>query len=284
MPTLHTYTDAAAFLAVTAPLFRTDEVRHGLIYGIAERLRQNPGHFQAAPYLATVDDDGRLAAATLMTPPHNLLVVAADDEPAAALTQIAQNLIAHGWTAPGVNGVSAWSHAFAAIWCRLTGATAAPRMELRVFELRQVYPPTGVPGHMRPAADADLDLVLAWYTDFQIDAHVNDPPPRAEVILQRIQEQSIFLWDDGGAGVAGRCRPAHAAGRVDWAGFHAAGAARARLCQRLRRRAQPAAAGRGAGRSARSSPTWATQPPTRFTSRSAIGLFVTLPRFVSPCE
>lgn len=198
MPTLHTYTDAAAFLAVTAPLFRTDEVRHGLIYGIAERLRQNPGHFQAAPYLATVDDDGRLAAAALMTPPHNLLVVAADDEPAAAFTQIAQNLIADGWTAPGVNGVSAWSHAFAAIWCRLTGATAAPRMELRVFELRQVYPPTGVPGYMRPAADADLDLVLAWYTDFQIDAHVNDPPPRAEVILQRIQEQSIFLWDDGG--------------------------------------------------------------------------------------
>lgn len=84
MFTLQTYTNAATFLAQTAPLFRTDEVRHRLIYGIAERLRQNPGHFQAAPYLATVHDGGQIAAATLMTPPHNLLVVANDDEPAAA--------------------------------------------------------------------------------------------------------------------------------------------------------------------------------------------------------
>ena len=197
MFTLQTYTNAATFLAQTAPLFRTDEVRHGLIYGIAERLRQNPGHFQAAPYLATVHDGGQIAAAALMTPPHNLLVVANDDEPTAAFTSIAQNLLAEGWEVPGVNGVSAWSRAFAAVWQQLTGATVAPRMELRVFELRQVYPPQGVPGCMRPAADADLELVLKWYTDFQLDAHVNDPPPRAEVILQRIHEQSIFLWDDG---------------------------------------------------------------------------------------
>ena len=198
MLSLQTYTDAAAFLAKTGPMFRADEVRHGLIYGIAERLRTSPEHFQAAPYLATVHDGDHLAAAALMTPPHNLLVVANDAEPAAAFTRIAQNLVADGWQPPGVNGVSAWSHAFAGVWQELTGATLTPRMELRVFELRQVYPPTGVPGCMRPAADADLDLVLAWYTDFQLDAHVNDPPPRAEVILQRIQEQNVFLWDDGG--------------------------------------------------------------------------------------
>ncbi len=197
MLTLQTYTNAAAVSGTDSPTFRADEVRHGLIYGIAERLRTNPEHFQAAPYLATVHDDDHLAAAALMTPPHNLLVVANDAEPAAAFTLIAQNLVADGWQPPGVNGVSAWSHAFAAIWQELTGATPTLRMELRVFELRQVYPPAGVAGCMRPAADADLELVLAWYTDFQLDAHVNDPPPRAEAILRRIHEQSIFLWEDG---------------------------------------------------------------------------------------
>jgi hypothetical protein len=197
MLTLQTYSTAAAFLAQTGPTFRADEVRHGLIYGIAERLRTSPEHFQAAPYLATVHDDDHLAAAALMTPPHNLLVVANDAEPAAAFMLIAQNLVADDWQPPGVNGVSAWSRAFAAIWQELTGATPTLRMELRVFELRQVFPPTGVPGFMRPAADADLELVLAWYTDFQLDANLNDPPPRAEVILRRIHEQSIFLWEDG---------------------------------------------------------------------------------------
>ena len=76
MLTFQTYTTAAEFLAETAPTFRADEVRHGLIYGIAERLRTNPEYFQAAPYLAAVHDNDRLAAAALMTPPHNLLVVA----------------------------------------------------------------------------------------------------------------------------------------------------------------------------------------------------------------
>ena len=97
MLTLQTYTTAAAFLAETAPTFRADEVRHGLIYGIAERLRTSPEHFQAAPYLATVHAGERLAAAALMTPPHNLLVVATDAEPAASFTLIAQNLVADGW-------------------------------------------------------------------------------------------------------------------------------------------------------------------------------------------
>ena len=192
MFTLQTYTNAATFLAQTAPLFRSDEVRHGLIYGIAERLREYPDLFPAAPYLATVHDSGRLTAAALMTPPHNLLVVATEAEPAAAFTRIAQNLKADGWELPGVNGVSAWSHAFATIWQAATGATPAQQMELRVFALRQVYPPTNVPGIMRVASDADLELVLAWYTDFQLDAHVNDPPPRAEAIQRRIHEQSIF--------------------------------------------------------------------------------------------
>jgi len=198
MLTLQTYTDAAAYLAVTAPDFSRDEARHGLIYGVAERLRTTPEHFQTAPYLATVQDEGQLVAAALMTPPHNLLVYAAVAEPAAAFTLIAQNLAATGWQPPGVNGVTAWSQSFAAVWQQVTGATVTPRMALRVFALQEVFPPAGVPGFMRAATDADLELVLAWYTNFRLDAHVADPPPRTEVILRSIQAQNIFLWDDGG--------------------------------------------------------------------------------------
>lgn len=204
---LSTYAAAAGFLDHTGALFRSDEVRHGLIYGIAERLRRTPEVFPAPPYLATVEDDGQLAAAALMTPPHNLLVVANTDTPARAFALIAQNLRAAGWPVPGVNGVSAAAHSFADVWRELTGETATVRMGLRVFELRQVQPPSNVPGAMRPAGDADLELVLSWFRDFQVEANVNDPPPQVEHILRRIQERGIYLWDDGGpVSLAGKGR------------------------------------------------------------------------------
>lgn len=99
---------------------------------------------------------------------------------------------------PGVNGVSAAAHSFADVWRELTGAAATVRMGLRVFELRQVQPPSNVPGSMRAAGDADLELVLSWFRDFQAEANVNDPPPQAEHVLRRIQERGVYLWDDGG--------------------------------------------------------------------------------------
>ena len=178
--------------------FRADEARHGLIYGIAERLATNPEYFVAAPYLATVHEAGQLAAAALMTPPHNLLVVTTADDPNPAFTLMARNLIDDGWQVRGVNGLSAWSHAFAHTWHTLTGATPIKQMELGVFELRQVFPPANVPGFMRPATEAELDLIVDWYATFQIDAHINEAPPLPENVLRRIHEQSIYLWEHNG--------------------------------------------------------------------------------------
>lgn len=258
-------------------------MRHGLIYGIAERLRTNPEYFQAAPYLAAVHDNDRLAAAALMTPPVSLVVSAIFTAPTPAFTLIT-DLVADGWQPPGVNGVSAWSHMFAEVWQELTGATPTLRMELRVFELRQVVPPVGVLGFMRPMTDADLELVLAWYTDFQLDAHVNDPPPRAEAILRRIHEQSIFLWEDGEpvslAAAGRRTQNGVSIGPVFTPlarhGRGYASACVATLSQRL--------LDEGAAFCTHSSPTWETRLPTRSISRSATGRSVTSPRFALHCE
>lgn len=194
--TIHPTIDT--FLARTEGILSRDEVTNGLILGVALRLKRDPARFEHAPYLATVDDGGELVAAGLMTPPHGLVVYAGTDDPAPPMRLLAADLVANGWPLPTVNGVVDVSRAFAGAWQAHTGGSVAVSIAMRVFELRQVFPPAGVAGSLRQAMPAELDQVFAWTNAFRDEAIPTDAPPRREVLARSITEGNIYLWEDGG--------------------------------------------------------------------------------------
>ena len=80
-------------------------------------------------------------------------------------------------------------------------------MEMRLWELGELIPPTGVPGRGRLATEADLDLCLAWFNDFRraadeqagrpVESHEGEALTSADV-LTRIEQGRVVLWEVDG--------------------------------------------------------------------------------------
>jgi hypothetical protein len=67
---LEAYSRAADFLSVSGELLRSDEVRYGLIYGIARRVAVNPHHYgKEDPWFGIVFDAAGVCALAWRTPP-----------------------------------------------------------------------------------------------------------------------------------------------------------------------------------------------------------------------
>ncbi len=203
---LTTYRDAGEFLARTREVLASNEIANNLMLGLASRLAASPQTSGAPPYLATVDQDGELIAAALMTPPYPVTLYRSD----AAATQveavfglIARDLVSHNWPVRSVSGRSPFAEEFTRVWAAHTGASARVAMRERIYELRQVIPARPVPGQIRAATQADLELVTQWAGEFFAEALPDDPPADArDVAARRIASGDIFLWEDGGRPVS----------------------------------------------------------------------------------
>lgn len=195
---LTTYTDAADFLAVAQPILEREEVVRGLMLSVALRLRQYPERITAQPYLATVAAGDDLLAAALMTPPYPLVVMALHPDGQNAFPLLVDDLHAHGWRVPGVNGPETASTAFASLWAERTGQETRLILHMRAYELRSVIPPDPVPGRLRLAEPADLPLVARWARDFQLEALPNeDASGSLQAAETGIADRRIYLWEDG---------------------------------------------------------------------------------------
>ncbi|MCS6825651.1 MAG: GNAT family N-acetyltransferase [Caldilinea sp.] len=199
---LVSYEAVDAFLAATESELLREEVKHGLLLGLALRLKHHPERFEHRPYLATVHLEEALVAAALMTPPRGLVVAAREGgDVSAAMELLARELLVNRGPAPTVNGVASVARAFAAAWRRL-GGDAEVIMRLRVYELRVVIPPAPTPGRLRQASFGDLDCVYQWYLEFHDEATPADPPPRKEQIATSIEDGSVYLWEMDGKPVS----------------------------------------------------------------------------------
>src|SRR3984893_16101912 len=115
-----TYLHASDFLARARAELERNEVLNGLPLGIALQLQKSPEHFELSPYLATVEDEGKLIVAAVMTPPFRLIVASNQlDAFGEAPSLIIHNLCDHGWQVPGVIGPSPLSDLFAQTWTNL---------------------------------------------------------------------------------------------------------------------------------------------------------------------
>ncbi len=210
---LKRYRDARDFLAVARQPLELNEAANSLIVGVAGRVAEDPDHYRTTPYLATVTDDRGMVAAAVRTPPFRVIVYSALGTDPRPLNLILDDLIAftaetaadeNAGSIAGVTGHSDTALAFASAWSERTGRTFKRVMNERIYELRQVNPPTNVPGHLRPARDEELDLLAGWIEGFCRDAGVStgmSAGPKA-VARRYLDGGGVFFWEHEGQPVA----------------------------------------------------------------------------------
>ena len=195
---VRTYQHGAEFLAATEREFQREEAINNVIYGIARLVSAFPQHQAAPPYLATVQENDRLACAALMTPPHHLLLYAVAPTQA-VLDAVIDDLRLNAWPVSGVTARADLARQFAEQWQQRTGEAYRLEVNMRVFELRAVDWPTPTPGRLRMADAADLALVYRWYCDFTREALPKDSIlPAEEGVRRAIGQNNVHLWDDDG--------------------------------------------------------------------------------------
>ena len=102
-----TYMQASDFLARARAELERNEVLNSLPLGIALHLQKFPERIERPPYLATVEDEGKLIVTAVMTPPFRLIVASNQlDAFGEAPSLLIHHLRDHGWLVPGVIGPS----------------------------------------------------------------------------------------------------------------------------------------------------------------------------------
>lgn len=193
---LREHDSADSFLAAASPLLSTDEARHNLAFGICHTLTTAPGRYPVA-HLWTVDDGSEVVAAALMTPPWNLLVVRPRSPD--ALEFLAEELADGGPELPGVTGAVPEADDFAKAWERCTGVHPRVRGRQGIYAVHDVKVPSGTPGEMRRATEADLDLLVEWMDAFMVEAVPDDPHRDPEAAVRERLEGvrgGLALWVD----------------------------------------------------------------------------------------
>ena len=192
-----TYLQASDFLARARAELERNVVLNGLPLGIALQLQKFSEPIEIPPYLATVEDEGKLIVAAVMTPPFRLIVASNQVE---AFGEAPSLLIHHlrdqGWPVPGVIGPSPLSDLFAQTWTSLTGEVSHLRTHERLFELTHVIAPRPGPGSLRLATPDDTALVVRWIKAFQEEAlrtSLSDEEATSWA-RTRIGTGEVYLW------------------------------------------------------------------------------------------
>lgn len=134
--------------------------------------------------------------------PHPLYVL---PMPNAAATALARALHARGEEVCAVNGADPGARVVAEEIARLTGRRAAVEQQERLHLLGDLTPPLGVPGRLRGATRDDVEVCLAWYAAFEVDAaaqagrstsHGPLEPQDAASMTIRLDQHRVWLWED----------------------------------------------------------------------------------------
>ena len=107
----------------------------------------------------------------------------------------------------GVMGPTESAAVFAAELERL-GSVGATRMNLPelVYELFEHIPPAPVAGEPRPAAESDVDLLVPWLRNFELEALGAEREPDPAAVARWIVATAPIIWEVAGepVGLAGR--------------------------------------------------------------------------------
>lgn len=207
---LERFTDIGEFAIRAEPYLLAHEATHCLMLGLLATLPHGPQPADEMPYMALVEEQGRIVLVAMRTPPFFVILSQIAPEfvtdPSAALALIADDL----WSRyqGGLTGVHAplpVSRLFAEHWERQTGQPIRLMMNERTYALETVIPVTGVAGTFRHPTAADRDLLIRWVAAFGVEA---TPQQRKFDAVTWVDgffatpSRGGYLWEDGGVSVS----------------------------------------------------------------------------------
>ncbi|HEY9627095.1 MAG TPA: GNAT family N-acetyltransferase [Coleofasciculaceae cyanobacterium] len=190
---LHQLNDIKEFWHQTQNYLVQDEAEHNVLISILQTLLHYPERYPEPPYLALVQAESDILAIAICTPPHKLLLSKVKD--LNALKLIAQDL--QRSQLPGVSGLVAETEAFVQAWQTLTGQLYQREIEMRLHQLTEVEPVAMPDGSLRLAMESDRALLIEWFTAFNAEVGMTVNCEAERIIDMRLNQQSIYLWEDG---------------------------------------------------------------------------------------
>ncbi|MGC5015274.1 GNAT family N-acetyltransferase [Streptosporangium sp. DT93] len=186
--------DVEAFSEAAEPWLLRDPVRNTVVLTVLRAVRM--GLWSEGALLGRLERDGRVVAVALQTPPRLLLL---PDIPIETVPDLVTCLIEDERAIPGVSGSLALAEAFSARWWR----PEAGRRSERLYRLSSpVLPDPAAEGVFRVAGPGDLDLLVRWGEEFQIEAEGVAPADLTPLTSSRIARLELGLWEVDGRPVA----------------------------------------------------------------------------------
>lgn len=187
------YTDPQLFLDHCKDWLLRDELRNSTQLSILHLLIQDGHPFDTPFYLATIEDDSGIAGCAVRAPPDPLVL---SEMPLAAMPLLVEDVARLYQSLPTITGMDREVESFARFWEERCGLSHGVKIHWRWYAVAHVVMPDSVPGLLRLATPADLELMRDWALRFarEIDTTVDV----VAFYERRLETDSLYLWDDGG--------------------------------------------------------------------------------------
>lgn len=209
------YATAEALLAAAGGYLVAREAEHNLPLGILSTLRDQPGIYEAPPYLATVTGAGDagvagdIALVAVRTPPYGIVLSepgVPEDVVPEAIRVLVADLVRDAPDLPTANGPRSTVEPFVRRWSIETGRHARLEIAERAFRLSRVIPSRPAAGSWRLADERDRALLREWVISFTEEAL---PPGSVRVESDamidrwvRQDDRFAYLWEVDGSVVS----------------------------------------------------------------------------------
>lgn len=191
---LHRFEDASQFYEKVKDYLLNYEAHHCLLFGIIDTLIHYPQRYDKNPYLASVEDGGKVIAVAVKTAPYAAVLSKVEDF--GAIEAIASNLQAQKEPLPGVNALTEEALAFAQTWQKLTGEPYEIKMQMRIRQLQTVESIAKSSGYLRLANESDRQLILEWYKAFELDALGENHEQSDRIVDYHLKQNHAYIWED----------------------------------------------------------------------------------------
>lgn len=193
------YDNVSEFETKIEPILLEKEDVFSLFFGVLRAIKAGK---HENPFMATIEEYGKVLALFQMTPPKPLIFIVADetrleDTMNFSVKKLDENEI----NFDSIVSLKQWAYRFASKWECKTGVTHTLLMDQGVYRLNKVNETLEhSPGTWRYAEESDSPLIEKWYNLFESDADM--PISSIEQVQKRVkmflEDREIFLWVDQG--------------------------------------------------------------------------------------
>lgn len=209
MTQLRFYDDPAAFLADVGDTLARDPVVTTVVSTVTQRVadadrRGVPRGDHPHWWVAAREGDEVVGVAMRTAPfgPYPLYVLPMPEQ---AARDLARALHERDEDVVAVNGALPATQHVAEETARLVGGVAAVHEHMRLWEATEIAMPVLPRGRLRAARGEDVDLAVAWWDAFAVDAAEQAGRPAepatgesidADEMARRVAEGLIWLWEE----------------------------------------------------------------------------------------